>query len=68
MSVPLSKQAATVPSAMSAGGTKPGIHRPYMKTTSYETVSSGLISFLGALGLLVLFLSVAWFSIGRAHV
>jgi hypothetical protein len=65
MSVPLSKQAATVPAATSAGGTKPGIHRPYMKTTSYETVSSGLISFLGALGLLVLFLSVAWFSVQR---
>lgn len=43
----------------------PGARRPYMKTTSFEQASSLLVSILGALGLLVLFLSVAWFAVQK---
>ncbi|MFN9373089.1 MAG: hypothetical protein ACK6D3_14505 [Planctomycetaceae bacterium] len=65
MSAAPPKSAPAGPAATNKAGTKPVIHRPYMKTTSYETVSSGLISFLGALGLLVMLLAVAWFSVQR---
>lgn len=66
MSASIAKKGAAAASPVPGGsGTKPVIQRPYMRTTSYETVSSGLFSFLGALALVVLFLSVAWFSVQR---
>ncbi|MCY2966184.1 MAG: hypothetical protein NT069_21565 [Planctomycetota bacterium] len=62
MSTSATSPGVSKPATSPATASPSAVHRPYMKTTSYEQVSSVLFSVLGALVIAVIFLGVAWFS------